>query len=146
TRGDHGGTTAARARIVGFGQSKGEDDAVVQVVDAALLLASGLPDKSLALAERLQGVRPQILRAYADLDLGKPKDALKEANDALKKSPDNIEAKILREQARMVSSEGRERTEATEALEKLARGTKSKIGRHALGVAHFTNGNLKDAQ
>jgi tetratricopeptide (TPR) repeat protein len=145
-RGDLVGTTSARARIVWFGQSKAEDDPVVQLVDAALLLASGLPEKALALAERLQGVRPQILRAYADLDLGKAKDALKEANDALKKSPDNIEAKILREQARMVSSEGRERSDATEALEKLARGTKSKIGRHALGVAHFANGNLKDAQ
>ncbi|HEY6178512.1 MAG TPA: tetratricopeptide repeat protein, partial [Kofleriaceae bacterium] len=145
-RGDLVGTTAARARIVWFGQAKAEDDPVVQLVDAALLLASGLPEKALSLAERLQGVRPQILRAYADLDLGKPKDALKEANDALKKSPDNIEARILREQARMVSSEGRERADATEALEKLARGTKSKIGRHALGTAHFTNGNLKEAQ
>jgi predicted Zn-dependent protease len=145
-RGDLVGTTAARARIVWFGQAKAEDDPVVQLVDAALLLASGLPEKALSLAERLQGVRPQILRAYADLDLGKPKDALKEANEVLKKSPDNIEAKILREQARMVSSEGRERADATEALEKLARGTKSKIGRHALGTAHFTNGNLKEAQ
>ena len=145
-RGDLVGTTAARARIVWFGQGKAEDDPVVQLVDAALLLASGLPEKALALAERLQGVRPQILRAYADIDLGKPKDALKEAAEALKKSPDNIEAKILREQARMMSSEGRERADATEALEKLARATKSKIGRHALGVAHFANGNLKDAQ
>jgi predicted Zn-dependent protease len=91
-------------------------------------------------------VRPQILRAYADLDLGKPRDALKEAGEALKKAPDNVEAKILREQARMVIAEGRDRNEPTDALEKLARGAKSKIGRHALGVAHYTNGNLKDAQ
>src|SRR4051794_1564088 len=46
----------------------------------------------------------------------------------------------------MMSTEGKERADATEALEKLARGTKSKIGRHALGVAHFANGNLKEAQ
>src|SRR5262249_14660994 len=56
------------------------------------------------------------------------------------------EAKILREQARMESTEGRERGEATEALEKLARQAKNKIGRHALGVAHFVNGNTKEAQ
>jgi tetratricopeptide (TPR) repeat protein len=131
---------------VWFGQSKAEDDPVVQLIDAGLLLAAGLPDKALALGERLQGVRPQILRAYADLDLGKPRDALKEADAVLKKSPDSIEAKILREQARMESSEGKERGEATEALEKLARQAKNKIGYHALGVAHFVNGNLKEAQ
>jgi tetratricopeptide (TPR) repeat protein len=145
-RGDLVGTTAARSRIVWFGQGKAEDDPVVQLVDAALLLASGLPDKALALADRLQGVRPQILRVYAYLDLGKPDKALKEADAVLKKSPDNIEAKILREQARMESTEGKERADATEALEKLARATKSKIGRHALGIAHFVNGNLKEAQ
>jgi tetratricopeptide (TPR) repeat protein len=145
-RGDVAGTTGARSRIVWFGQGKAEDDPVVQLVDAGLLLAAGLPDKALALAERLAGVRPQILRAYADLDLGKPRDALKEADAVLKKSPDSIEAKILREQARMESTEGKERGEATEALEKLARQVKNKIGLHALGVAHFVNGNLKDAQ
>jgi tetratricopeptide (TPR) repeat protein len=148
TRGDILATSAARARIVWFGEGKGkaEDDPAVQLVDAALLVASGLPEKALALADRLQGVRPQLLRAYADIDLGKPRDAVKEAEAVLKKAPDNIEARILREQARMMSSDGKERTEATEALEKLARGAKSKIGRHALGVAHLANGNLKDAQ
>jgi tetratricopeptide (TPR) repeat protein len=146
TRGDLVGTTAARAKIVWFGQGKAEDDPVVQLVDAGLLIASGLPDKALALAERLQGVRPQLLRAHAELDLGKPRDALKEADAVLKKSPDSMEAKILREQARMESAEGKERNEATEALEKLARQAKSKVGRHALGVAHFVNGNLKEAQ
>ena len=145
-RGDLAATSVARARIVWFGQIKAEDDPTAQLVDAALLLASGQPEKSLSLADRLQGVRPQLLRAYADLDLGKPKDALKEADDVLKKAPENMEAKILREQARMVSTEGKDRTDATEALEKLARQAKSKVGRHALGMAHYTNGNLKDAQ
>jgi len=145
-RGDLAAASLARAKIVWFGQAKAEDDPTAQLVDAALLLASGLPEKALALAEKLQGVRPQILRAYADLDLGKPKDALKEVDDVLKKAPDNMEAKILREQARMVSTEGKERAAATDALEKLARQAKSKVGRHALGIAHQTNGNLKDAQ
>jgi tetratricopeptide (TPR) repeat protein len=131
---------------VWFGQGKAEDDPTVQLVDAALLLASGLPEKALGLAERLQGVRPQLLRAYADLDLGKPREAFKEAEAVLKKAPDNVEAKILREQAHLVSSEGKERTDSTDALEKLARAVKSKVGRHALGIAHKTVGNLKDAQ
>jgi tetratricopeptide (TPR) repeat protein len=145
-RGDLAKASVARSRIVWFGQTKAEDDPTVQLVDAALLLASGLPEKALGIAERLQGVRPQLLRAYADLDLGKPKDALKEAEAVLKKAPENVEAKILREQARMVSSEGKERNEATDALEKLARAVKSKVGRHALGIAHKAVGNLKDAQ
>ncbi|MBC7975189.1 MAG: tetratricopeptide repeat protein, partial [Myxococcales bacterium] len=147
-RGDLPMTVDARSRIVWFGDSKtkAEDEPTVQLVDAALLLASGQPEKALAKSETLQGVRPQILRAYAYLDLGKPKDALKEANEVLKKVPENVEAQILREHARMVGSDAKERTEATDALEKLARRAKSKVGRHALGVAHFTNNNLKDAR
>src|SRR5262249_36173356 len=51
-RGDVVGTSAARARIVWFGQSKAEDDPAVQLVDAALLLASGLPEKALGVADK----------------------------------------------------------------------------------------------
>jgi tetratricopeptide (TPR) repeat protein len=145
-RGDLANASAARARIVWFGQAKAEDDPTAKLVDAALLLASGLPEKALGVAEKLQGVRPQLLRAYAYLDLGKPKDALKEANDVVKKAPENVEGQILREQARMVGGEGKEKSDATDALEKLARRAKSKVGRHALGMAHKTNGNLKEAQ
>jgi tetratricopeptide (TPR) repeat protein len=145
-RGDLPQTSDARSRIVWFGEAKAEDEPTVQLVDAALLLASGQPEKALAKSEKLQGVRPQLLRAYAYLDLGKPKDALKEADDVRKKAPENVEAQILHEHARMVGTEGKERSEATDALEKLARRAKSKVGRHALGVAHFTNGNLKDAR
>jgi tetratricopeptide (TPR) repeat protein len=145
-RGDLAAASTARARIVWFGSGKAEDDPTAQLVDAALLLASGLPEKALGLADKLVGVRPQLLRAHADLDLGKPRDALKEADDVLKKVPDNLEAKILREQARMIAGEGKERADATDALEKLARRAKSKIGRHALGMASYANGNLKEAQ
>jgi len=146
TRGDLVATTSARGRVVWFGAGKAEDDPTVQLVDAALLLAAGLPDRALALADRLAGIRAQIVRAYADLDLGKPRDAVKEAEAALKKAPDNIEVRILREQARMVAGDGKDRSDATEALEKLARAAKSKIGRHALGMAHYLTGNFRDAE
>jgi tetratricopeptide (TPR) repeat protein len=158
-RGDFPQASRFRANIVWFGQPdkrtgkdaaksprRAEDDPSVQLVDAGLLLGSGLADKALAITQQLEGVRPQLLRAYANLDLGKPKDALREAAAVLIKAPDNMEAKILAQQARMMSSEGKERAEATEALEKLARGAQSKIGRHALGVAHLALGNQKDAQ
>jgi tetratricopeptide (TPR) repeat protein len=149
TAGDFHNASIDRGKIVWFvkpGGKRAEDDPSVQLVDAALLFASGLSEKALAKADKLEGVRPQILRAYADLDLGKTKDALQETEDALKKAPDNAEAQILRAQARMIGSEGKERAEATDALEKLARRAKSKIGRHALGIAHLATGNVKDAQ
>jgi tetratricopeptide (TPR) repeat protein len=144
-RGDLAKTSDARSRIVWFGETKAEDEPTAQLVDAALLLASGQPAKVLALTEKMQGVRPKMLRVYASLDLGKPNDALTEIDDVLKKAPDNVEAQILREHARMVGSE-KDRAEATDALEKLARRAKSKVGRHALGMAHLTNNNLKDAR
>src|SRR5439155_19399956 len=114
------------------------------LVDAGLSLASGCPDKALDIASKLEGVRPRMLRAYAELDLGKAKDALADLDVVLKKAPDNLEAQILREQARM--SNDKERGAAADALEKLARKTKSKLGRHALGVAFLAAGNAKDAQ
>jgi len=85
------------------------------------------------------------VRAYADLDLGKAKDALAESEDILKKAPDNLEAQIIRERARMLGSD-KERAAAAEALEKLARKAKSKIGRHALGVTYLAVGDVKNAQ
>lgn len=136
----------ARARIAWYGKGKAEDDPTVQLIDAALHIASGHPDKALELASKIEGVRPRMLRVYALLDLGKAKEALGEADEVLKLAPENMEAQILREEARMISSEGKARTEAADALEKLARKAKSKIGRHALGMALVATGDTKGAQ
>jgi tetratricopeptide (TPR) repeat protein len=136
----------ARARIAWYGKGKAEDDPTVQLIDAALHIASGHPDKALDVASKIEGVRPRLLRVYALLDLGKAKEALGEADEVLKLAPENIEAQILREQARMISSEGKARAEAADALEKLARRAKSKIGRHALGMALVATGDTKAAQ
>jgi tetratricopeptide (TPR) repeat protein len=146
TRGELKEAAVARGKIAWFGKGKAEDDPAVMLVDAGLLLASGLPDKALDVASKLSGVRPGLLRAYADLDLGKAKDALDEADKVLQKAPENLEAQIVREEARMVSATDKERGAAADALEKLARKAKSKIGRHALGTAYLTVGNTKDAQ
>jgi len=65
----------------------------------------------------------------------------------LKKSPDSMAAKILREQARMESTEGKERAEATEALENASRARpRTRSGRQALGAAHSQNGNTKEGR
>jgi tetratricopeptide (TPR) repeat protein len=122
------------------------DDPSVKLDDAALLLASGLPDKALDITLKLDGVRARVLRVYALLDLGKPRDALTEAEDLLKKAPDNAEAQILREQARMESGSDKERAESADALDKLGRKFKTKLGRHALGAAYFFLKDYKKAQ
>ncbi|HSN30744.1 MAG TPA: tetratricopeptide repeat protein [Kofleriaceae bacterium] len=147
TRGELKQAAEARAKIAWYGKGKAEDDPAVQLVDAGLLLASGLPDKALDVASKLQGVRAGMIRAYADIDLGKAKDALDEAEKVLAKAPENLEAQIVREEARMVAATtDKDRAAAADALEHLARKAKSKIGRHALGMALFLVGNAKDAQ
>jgi tetratricopeptide (TPR) repeat protein len=145
-RGEFAKAADARSRIAWFGKKAAEDDPAVELVDAALLIASGLPDKALDIAAKLDGIRPMMLRTYALLDLKKPKEALGEAEKILEKAPENLEAQLLKEQARMLASEGKERTAASDALEKLMRKAKSKIGRHALGVALHAVGNDADAR
>ncbi|MGE0871766.1 MAG: tetratricopeptide repeat protein [Kofleriaceae bacterium] len=136
----------ARARIVWYGTSKAEDDPTVQLLDAGLLLASGLPEQALDLASKVNGTRARILRTYALLDLKKWKDAVAEADAILATSPDNVEVQILREQARMIGGTGKDRTAGQEQLDKLARRAKSKLGKHALGLALLDTGNAKEAQ
>jgi predicted Zn-dependent protease len=145
-RGELEDAAKSRSHVAWYGKGKAEEDPTVNLVDAALSLASGCPDKALDAASKLDGVRPRILRAYAELDLGKAKDALAELDEVLKKAPENLEAQILREEAHVLASEGKERAAAADALEKLARKAKSKIGRHALGIALYKTGNAKDAQ
>jgi tetratricopeptide (TPR) repeat protein len=151
-RGELAEAANARKPVAWYGGkgSKPEPDPVVMLVDAALLLASGLPEKALDVSSKLQGVRASLLRAYADLDLNKDKDAIGEAADVSKKAPDNTEAQIVLQWATMVQAatdkNDKDRQAAADALEKLARKTKSKIGRHALGMAYYMIGDYKNAQ
>lgn len=148
TRGALADAANARKPIAWYGKAKAETDPVVKLVDAGLLLASGLPARALDESSKLVGIRASILRAYADIDLGKPKDAVAEMDQTLQKSPENLEAQILREQARMLAAGGdtKTRAAAAEALEKLARKSKAKLGRHALGMAYYLGGDFKLAR
>ncbi len=156
-KGDLAAAASARAKCVWYSK-KPDPDPTVQLVDAGLLLASGLPEKVLDVAAKIEGVRPRLLRTYALLDLGNAKEAHTEAEEILKSSTGatgkpceegndqaNIEAKILCEQARMISNE-KERTLAGDALLNLARAARSKLGRHALGVAYFALGDSVNAK
>jgi predicted Zn-dependent protease len=145
-RGEVKPTIETRALIAWYGKGHAEDEPEVLLVDAGIAMAEGSPEKVLDITSKLEGVRSRILRAYAELDLGKAKDALADMDAVLKKAPDNIEAQIVREEAHMLASEGKERTVAADALEKLARKAKSKLGRHALGMAYLAIGNAKEAQ
>jgi predicted Zn-dependent protease len=133
-------------KIAWFGKTKAEDDPAVQLVDAAIWMATGEPDKALDVASKLAGIRPQLLRAQALLDLRKPKDALGELDAILEKAPDHVEAQILREYARMLAGPDKERAAAAESLERLIRSKKSKLGRHALGMGHFYAGKAAEAR
>jgi tetratricopeptide (TPR) repeat protein len=124
---------------------KPEDDPSVQLVDAGLLLASGLPDKALDLASKIDGVRPRVLRAYALIDLNKPKDAITEAEAVLKIAPENTEAKVLLQQARMMSDE-KAREAAANELVGLSRKSNSKLASHALGIAYLATGDAAKAK
>ena len=143
--GDLKSAASAREKCVWYSKNP-EDDPTVQLVDAGILLASGLPEKALAFATKIEGIRPRIIRAYALIDLGKHKEAITEVEEVLKTSENNVEAQILREQARMLAATGKERDEAAEALEKLARKANSKLGRHALGVAWLAVGDIAKAK
>ena len=145
-RGELAEAAAARKPIAWYGKGKPEDDPVVMLVDAALLLASGLPEKALDMSSKIAGLRPAILRANADIDLNKPKDAITEMTELLKKAPDNLEAQIVLQEATMIAATDKDRPAAADALEKLARKAKSKLGRHALGMAYYLVGDNKDAQ
>ena len=60
TRGEYKGAAEARGRIAWFGKNKAEDDPEVELVDAALLLASGLPDKVVEATSKIEGVRSRL--------------------------------------------------------------------------------------
>ncbi len=121
------------------------DAPTVQLVLAATALSTGLPDQALTTATKIEGVRPRVLRTYALLDLGKYAEAQKEIEAVIAQAPQNVEAKILREQARALGNE-KERAEALEELERLGRRANSKLGRHSLGVTKLALGDIPGAQ
>jgi len=130
--------------------SKPEDDPGSKLVEAGQLETRGMSSRALDAASKLVGPRAGVLRAYANIDLGKAKDAATELDDVLKAAPDNLEAQILQAWAHvLVVADGKsdkDKTAAFDALEKLARKAKTKLGRHALGMAYFQTGDLKSAQ
>lgn len=145
-RGDLKSTAEARAKCVWYSNGKKpDDDPPVQLVDAGLLLASGLPEKALDLATKIEGVRSHVLRAYALIDLGKAKDAMAEAQGVLKTAPENLEAKVLLQEGTMMSDE-KARENAANELVGLSRKSNSKIASHALGVAYLAAGDTAKAK
>ena len=139
-----------RTPIAWYGKGTPEDDPVVKLFDAGLDLAGGVPSKALDKASKLVGIRASILRAYSDIDLDKGKDAVDEMDDVLKKAPENLEAQILHAWARALAGADakneKEKTAGLDSLEKLARKAKTKLGRHALGMAYYQLGDFKNAQ
>jgi tetratricopeptide (TPR) repeat protein len=133
--GDLEGAARARGGVHWFGKEKVDEDPLAHLVDTGLLVASGLPQRALEEAAKMEGVRARIYRVQSLLDLQKYKDALDEAEELLKLAPENREAQILREWARVVANSGAERDDAIKALDKVALQVNTKLGRHAQGMA-----------
>jgi tetratricopeptide (TPR) repeat protein len=136
----------ARNKVFWFSK-KAESDQTTQLVDAAALLGSGLPGPALELASKLAGRRPRILRVQANLDLGNFKDAKLEAEELYKEAPQLVEAETLQAQARMMAAtSATEREEHANTLDRVRKKARSKLPRHALGVAWLAVGNLEKAK
>lgn len=137
---------AALNEIKWYGKGKPDPDPLVTLVNGALQLAAGTPEAALETLAKLDGTRAQLLRGQALLDLGKYKDALTELEAAQAAAPDSLEVKIWRETALTLTATGKARDDAAGELEKTSRRAKSKIGRHAHGLAMLLTGDLKEAR
>jgi tetratricopeptide (TPR) repeat protein len=113
---------------------------LVKLVDAELFLARGLPEAALAEVGKDDGLRAAKLRGRALLDNNQPKEALIEFEGALEISPDDLEAQVLAEAAKMVSLTGDDRRKADQALDKLGRKAKSKAAKFVHGWALLATG------
>ncbi len=147
--GDLAKVDQARRRVFWFIEKgkKAESDQTTQLVDAAMLLGSGLPDPALDLASKLAGRRARGLIVQANLDLGKYKDARLAAEEFYKDAPQLVEAETLQAQARMMSAtSANERQEYADQLDKVRKKAHSKFPRHAAGVAWLAAGSIDKAK
>jgi tetratricopeptide (TPR) repeat protein len=145
-RGDTKQAALARGAVRWYSEKPADDDPQALLVDLGLLVASGLPARAVQESERLQSVRARMFRVLSLLELKSYKDALAAAKELLALAPDNREAQILHEWARVVGSSGGEREAAMNELDKVTRAAKTKLGRHAQGMATLAVGSGSDAK
>ncbi len=119
---------------------------LVALVDAELLLAYGRADAAIEALGELAGVRALELRGRALYDLGRAEEAARTFDEALALAPEDLEAVIWREGARLVAGRGKERRDASGELLKLARQAKSKVARYVHGDALLRVGEAAEAR
>lgn len=130
-----------RAKIAWYGSSTPQQHPQVALVDAELMLAAGLPERAMETIGKVKGLRAQLVRGRALLDLNKPTEAYEELQAALEDAPEDIEVLAWHDAARMLAKAGKERQEASSALDKLARQATTKIVRHVHGYALVRTGS-----
>ncbi len=135
-----------QAEIKWYGKTKADPDPLVTLVNGATALAGGTPEAALEILSKLDGTRAQLLRGQALIDLGKYKDALAELELAFTAAPDSIEVQIWRQMAMTLTATGKARDDAATELERTSRKAKSKVGRHAHGLAMLLTGDAKEAR
>lgn len=119
---------------------------LVQALEAELYMARGLPKSALEALGDQAGLRARSIRGRAMFDMGKHGEALKIFEEALNDSPDNLELRVWAEASRMLSTKGRERRKADEALNSLGRKAKTKTARFVHGTALAAIGKTGLAQ
>jgi tetratricopeptide (TPR) repeat protein len=117
----------------------------VAVLDAELFVATGQPGAAVATIEGLEGLAAHLVRGRALLDLGRESDAAAEFDAALEIAPDEREAQVWQQAARLRASKSGRR-KAQDALVSLGRQSKNKDVRTIHGLALLATGQAAGAR
>ncbi len=136
-----------RASIIWFGDKSPEPPpALVILIDAEMQILLGSPDEALKMLKGLKGLRAMRLRGRALYDQGNVKEALEELDAALEIAPDDVEALMWRDAAKLVAARGRKaQKEPDSALKKLALNSASLAVPYVHGDALLRIRRTKDA-
>ena len=158
-RGAFAEADAARAKAITFGTGRPDDDQVAQAVDVEHALATGRPDRALEAAANLGGTRGRMLRAMALFDLGKPKEALVEAQELAKLTtkkvdkPDpndpplpSLDGGMLVAEGKMMLSDTPDKDGTGKAMQGVALARQNKLGTHAYAMAYRSHALYDDAR
>ncbi len=113
---------------------------LVKGLTVELLMARGTPKKALEKLGDQVGLRASSIRGRALFDLRQHSEALTIFEAALKDSPEDLELQVWSEACRMLTTRGKERKQADQALDSLGRKAKTKTARYVHGFALAATG------
>lgn len=136
-----------RAQVAWYGETNPEPPLpLITLLDAELLLVTGLPGETLKKLAGLDGIRAKRLRGRALYDQGKAREALDELGGVLESAPDDLEALTWSEAARLIGNDRKESREADVELDKLGRNSRNNMVRYVHGDALVRAGKKDEAR